>query len=255
MGNNEIAATKQRKWNVPSWRNKDSYLFADSLGKAKLRWECLRRLPAYRRAWENFGNSRGGFSLPKMIDPAISSDNLTALQESQLYSFEARPLGDLIAPPPAGSLLTSADGLPHRYGGAEDIGIGVLNLVESGYVLIALNPMSSATRQARAIETMLSAMQLEIREDSDEFAPHRINEPKVDAPTNLLRVMDAFDQEGILDKGSRRGGLTEIGKEIFLATKVAHSTPWHKVAQQSYKLAEQVARWPVAMNPAIKLTQ
>jgi hypothetical protein len=226
-------------WGTPCWKNADDYLFVQSLAGGKLRWEFLRRLPAYRNAWRLNGEDISAYGLRKLVDPSLDYRSISPTQEVELSTIEGKPLASVVP-----YLRPSDEGSPNAL--ELKIGKRVLRLLDSGYVLFVTHPQVSATRQASDIEKQLSMWQKEISK-SESPDSHRLNAPRKYSLNNLLRVLDAYWQENVLEGKPASGVKKNIGFEIFRTQKQYQSSKeiaWHKHAESAYRQARNIALSP-----------
>jgi hypothetical protein len=251
--NAESDKSSNKKWGVPSWKEAQKYEFAAKLNEAKLRWEFLRRLPAYREEWEAVMAANAKHLLRKLIDPKLHSTQLTKSQESKFSPIGGMPLWKVLPVPNIASLL-SPIGTPHTNERVGEFETQILRILDSGYLLFVVDPHGSAQSQLQVIEKELSSFQKNLRDDrGSQF--HRINKSSAFSRVSLLRVMDAYDQEGILSGNSLRGMKTQIGRQIFLDQKIEAAAVWHKIADGAYRRAEKIAMGSLIPLTVTELTK
>lgn len=200
-------------------------------------------MPAYRSVWARNKTSSGAFGLRQMIDPALPATQLNEEPKFFDEEFAGGALGMLLPAPPIRALMggttgsvvkEDADAIALHYGRQ------IMHLVKSGYVLFSADPQSSASVQAARIKEQLSHLQKESR-GSSEDKTHRINKRKVYPIEKLLRVLDAYDQEGLIEGASKRVSKTEIGKKIFEHARNRDEVSWHKLAEAAFQQAKKIA--------------
>lgn len=112
----------------------------------------------------------------------------------------------------------------------------LLNLIDNGYVLFSAHPQLSANLQANNIRDQLSKFQSDERK-SQEASLHRNNSGKLIGAERLLRVFDAYEQEGICTGKAKHGIKSEIGRVIYGGLKSEKETQWNKEVDAAYKRA------------------
>lgn len=229
----------REQWGTNDWRKSQEYEYVKGLDSASVRWEFLRRLCAYREAWNDLGSTAGAFGLGQLLDPRINAQNLGSTPKFLDSLLSGGALGNALPTPGVAVLLET------RLGGGRDAlamhyGRQVMRLIENGYVLFSAHPQLSAHLQADRIRDQLSAFQSEERL-SEEASSHRKNSGKVVGSERLLRVLDAYEQEGVCTGNAKRGIKSEIGRVVFGSVKNAAETQWNKEADAAYQRAQSAA--------------
>ena len=237
-----LGAATGDPWGVPSWKIAEDYKFVLDLEPARKRWEFLRRMPEYRAAWARSQGSVGGFGLRRMLDPCRNARELSAAPKFADSVMLGGPLGLAISVPPLSSFLQQSNADSDREV-ALHVGLEVRRLIDAGYVLFVTDPMLSATTQATDIADHLAKMQRESRKGGERS--YRRNSRELHSPDKLLRVLDAYEQEGLSTGLHKRGVKTMIGKTIFDDVKVDAESHWHKLAQRAHEQASAISSRPL----------
>jgi hypothetical protein len=247
--------TECEKWNVPDWHNVDEYRYVNQLTTHQTRWEFLRRIPSYRKAYENRAwHYEYDYGLQFMLDPNIRGDHPSVeikFIDADLGGtlFDPKPYQkqhDTDMPSPDILRLAKQSGKYAWYSEkdidnaiknvlmpsyAELVGQAVIDLIERGYSLFMFDPRTEVQSQ-----TKLVARQL------DKLSKKRTNSPR-DAFRTIacLRSMDAFNEvNGRKNKKWLHGEKTKTAKIIF-KDLMNEETVTNKTLMDAYEQGQERA--------------
>lgn len=230
------------KWGTPKWQDAEQYNFVLELTPDLRRWEFLRRQGGYRIVWSLRGPSGSGFGLAHLLDPRLPAS--VVREEIRFTDWELSggpiwPVFGLVDDPRIRNLpseeLDDAVALHH--------GKRLIALAEAGYALFSVDPRKSAKIQAERISKLISAWQKEARDPEGDTG--RENTKPSSPLDKLLRVLDAYEQEGIGTKREKHGIRTRVGQQIFQDSK--QDVDWHKVLTSKYHQAIAQASPPFGL--------
>lgn len=236
-----------KRWNVPDWRIEADYAYTKELPRCSLRWECLRRLPEYRAAWQNWQNhDEFEFGLRHFVRPTVrGDDNSIKLQfieptwAGQLFDpasfwdeyknaklnstiFDlAKESGQYDFYKKLGSLdqleeAIKRDAMPSY---AELIGQAVIDLIEHGHSLFVLNHHTKFAPQLKLIESQFAEVQKRPKKQG------RIHNTSQNLDISAeLRVWDAYQEHLEFPEFFSKADWTLWGKTILGAkSRTAYS--------------------------------
>jgi hypothetical protein len=183
----EEAKALRKKYGIPDWKQKENYDYIKikKLTKEQIRWEFLRRDPAYRGAWER-NKSGSGFGLSKFIDPKVRSDD-PLLKDFKLNDTKYRgmPLWLCLQPPNIRKILSlppdEQENYVNWYYGKQQA-----DLVESGYFFMVFDPHQPIPPQLIEAEKWLEEVQEET--ERPDIVVKKKKYPQ--NPGRLLRLLD-----------------------------------------------------------------
>jgi len=177
------------KYGIDDWTNEEKYKYIAALGKEQIRWEFLRRDPAYRGAWER-NKSGSGFGLSKFIDPKVRGDN-PLLKDFKLNDTKYRgmPLGLCLQPPNIRKILSLPPDEQENYVNWH-YGKQQADLEESGYLFMVFDPYQPIPPQLKKAKKWLEEVQEETKEERPDIVVKKKKYPQ--NPGRLLRVLDAY---------------------------------------------------------------
>ena len=239
--------TALSRWGTPDWRDAPAYDYVLKLSPELRRWEFLRRLPEYRAAWLALGAAGSAFGLKNMLDPALNAHEL--MQRPHFLDWQLSG-GPLALPPPSLKSLVDVPLHAQRDELARHLGTAVLNLLDAGYVIFSVDPEKPAGKQAEQIQRWIVTHQQEQRAaaaseraaSGHSAAKSRANSKPSHDSNLLLRVMDAYEAERLIEGAVTHGAKASIGKAIFGDRK--DSTAWHKELTDAYARALRAAHTP-----------
>lgn len=112
----QLSSDACEKWGTCNWRMDHEYDYIKGLDSASVRWEFLRRLSAYRKAWGGIGSSAGAFGLQVLLDPRIKAHHLKSTPRFLDSLLSGGTLGSALPAPPIDVLkpVQAADGMRWR---------------------------------------------------------------------------------------------------------------------------------------------
>jgi hypothetical protein len=222
--------TECETWNVPDWHDVNEYGYVNQLTPHQVRWEFLRRIPAYRQAYENRAwHYEYDYGLQFMLDPNIRGDH-----PSVEIKFIDTDLGGTLFDPklhqkqhdsdmPSPDMLRLAkQSGKYAWYSEKDIdnaiknvlmpsypelvGQAVIDLMERGYSLFVFDPHTEVQSQTKFVARQL-----------DKLRKKRTNAPREAFRTIAsLRSMDAFNEVNAREnKKWLNGEITKAAKKIF----------------------------------------
>lgn len=200
------------KYRVPDWTKPDEYKYADPkapnpLTEEQLRWEFLRRDPAYRAAIEDEASPlhASDFGLYKWIPPSVRGDELGF--RDIIFTDSVHRGGRLWTAAEVCKDLKNLDPSERDKLFALRFGEYVLNLEEQGYLLLVFDPRHPEKPQIARARKVFGHYREQLLKDEDvptgtmttneeiEAAAVIKYKNRPDKPCSLLQVLDALNED------------------------------------------------------------